>query len=1260
MKKTILIIQLLIMVFLLSSSGLAAELLVPSQYSTIQSAVNASSNGDTIKVSPGTYYEAVDLGSKSVNLISTDPNDWDTVEATVIDANQIAMGVRTTGSGTIAIIKGFTVKNASSWGIYCSIGSKPAISRCIIKENGVGVYGMLAGPSILENKILNNTSNGIMVTGGTAKEIKNNLIQGNGSSGIQLTAPGVNTIVRNNTVVNNAVAGIKVTSGTPPTISNCIIWDSNDALINCSAKYSCIDEVFDINDPNFSGSNSNDPCFVDPNANDFSLSIDSIQIDTGDPDPDPNYSGEFDIDANPRVYASGVVDKGSYELSGNQNPVAVLYAEPPVVKRGDIVVLDGSESYDPDGEIVEYKWVVGDGSDPHIQPDNGYFTGKTVHVYETEGVYTVTLTIKDNEDPPATDSVNCQVEVYPYTLTVSTAGHGTVAKNPDRTVYATNEVVTLTATPSLGWSFKEWSGDLSGSDNPTTITMNSSNKSVQAVFESDLVAWYKMNDDVIDGYGVLDSSGNNYHGTSAYRDTHAMHTDGKINGALQFNGLTSEGDYINIDNSLESVFQNSFSVNLWVKSGVNCNNSYATSFLGTFGVGGTGRFSFGLDDSLDLSVWYGNSDCLNCPIPQASCFHLVTEDTCLLETDEFHMVTVVIEDTSVPEEDPSLVCSIYFDKDLKAQQTYNVAMDYYDNDYPLYIGATNMHDSVYWNFQGGIDNVMIFDRALNAEEIADMYSEDGINGNGIRYLTTSATSGGTVSTPGIGTFSYIYSTDASIVATANNDGYHFAEWTGTAVDAGAVADPLSDSTTVTMDADYTVRANFNALPIVSGGYYHSLFVKSNGTVYGCGWNIYGAVGSGSGDTGNILPTLISVPASITSISAGRHSLAVDTDGYVWAWGSSQYGQIGVGTAWTAPYIYWTPVKVLGEDGFGFLSNITKTAAGASEGEYSLALDKSGDVWAWGRNHFTMNDNGHCDDPGVICNIGGQLGINYHCDFVPGAPPTICMVVTPHKVLGLDGIFITDIDAGACHSIACGGTNGNVWTWGYNEDGELGNGDGSPKAGRQPYEYDGVPYFSMVPVKVKGGEMGTYFLENIVDVAVLGEKYPVDGSNNSSYALDSSGNVWAWGTSWYDGQLGDDGDHYIVGPPETWYSLTPVKVHDGEQTPSDTPYLEHIVAISAGSAHILALDEDGYIWAWGSDNDGQLGNGSAGGGTTPVKVQKLSGGDLSNIVAIDAGGKHSMAVDVSGNIWVWGWNGNYRMGLAGGSGPYKAAVELTLP
>jgi subtilisin family serine protease len=76
-----------------------------------------------------------------------------------------------------------------------------------------------------------------------------------------------------------------------------------------------------------------------------------------------------------------------------------------------------------------------------------------------------------------------------------------------------------------------------------------------------------------------------------------------------------------------------------------------------------------------------------------------------------------------------------------------------------------------------------------------------------KSLTTSTTTGGTITTPGIGAYLYDYGANASIIASAAT-GYHFVNWTGSAVTAGKVADANSAGTTVTMDANYAVQANF--------------------------------------------------------------------------------------------------------------------------------------------------------------------------------------------------------------------------------------------------------------------------------------------------------------------------------------------------------------------------------------------------------------------------------------------------------------------
>ena len=108
----------------------------------------------------------------------------------------------------------------------------------------------------------------------------------------------------------------------------------------------------------------------------------------------------------------------------------------------------------------------------------------------------------------------------------------------------------------------------------------------------------------------------------------------------------------------------------------------------------------------------------------------------------------------------------------------------------------------------------------------------------------------------------------------------------------------------------------------------------------------------------------------------------------------------------------------------------------------------------------------------------------------------------------------------------------------------------------------------------------------------------------SLALDVNGFVWAWGNNYY-GQLGDN---QFSGQN----SSIPLMVLSGEQEPNDPDsFLQHITAISAGRSgeHSLAVDANNFVWAWGGNEEGQLGNGQSGSGEkelAPVKVLGLNG------------------------------------------------------
>ena len=377
------------------------------------------------------------------------------------------------------------------------------------------------------------------------------------------------------------------------------------------------------------------------------------------------------------------------------------------------------------------------------------------------------------------------------------------------------------------------------------------------------------------------------------------------------------------------------------------------------------------------------------------------------------------------------------------------------------------------------------------------------------------------------------------------------------------------------------------------------------------------------------------PTFIAIAAGNKHSLALDNNGNIWSWGDNTYGTLGDGTNIDS----YGLVKVSGEGGFGDLSDIIAISAGD---QYSLALDNNGNVWAWGLNEW------------------GKLGDG-----------TMLSRNTPVKVVGNAGGYLSGIiaiAAGSRHSLALD-NNGNVWAWGINSDGSLGVGNFN------------VSSSSSTPVKVVG-EGGIGFLDNIKAIAVGG---------NSSFALDNNNYVWAWGYNGLlgNGFLGDGTDTrrsapvLVSGVGGTGYlgsvaSISTKGFHtlalqngmvcawgyngftnigDGTSTHRNTPVMVKsedglgvlgdtylISAISAGDLHSLALDSNGNVWTWGYGLYGQLGIGTDTNRSIPVKVKGEGGvGFLSDIIAIASGDFHSLALDSSGNLWVWGYNGEGQLG-----------------
>ena len=327
----------------------------------------------------------------------------------------------------------------------------------------------------------------------------------------------------------------------------------------------------------------------------------------------------------------------------------------------------------------------------------------------------------------------------------------------------------------------------------------------------------------------------------------------------------------------------------------------------------------------------------------------------------------------------------------------------------------------------------------------------------------------------------------------------------------------------------------NAFPTaLAAGQSHSLAIGSDGKLYAWGSNGSGQLGDGSiSDTPT--PVVVSLPAGIspTALAAGDyHSLAIGSDGKLYAWGYNQYGQLGDGTNIDSNI----PVVV------SLPGGVTPTAIATGAG-YSLAIGSDGKLYAWGWNNHGQLGNGTTTDSNI---------------------PVVASLP--------DGVSPTAIAAGYFYGMVIGSDN-KLYTWGQNPNGQLGNGTTTD---------------SNIPAAIN-------LPNNAFPTTIAAGWY-------HSLAIGSDGKLYTWGWN-VDGQLGEG---------TTTDSHTPVAANlpDGV-TPK---------AIAGGAVHSLAIGSDGKLYAWGWNQDGELGNGSYTESHIPVVVNLPD-----QVFQIAAGYEHNMAI-----------------------------------
>jgi alpha-tubulin suppressor-like RCC1 family protein len=151
-----------------------------------------------------------------------------------------------------------------------------------------------------------------------------------------------------------------------------------------------------------------------------------------------------------------------------------------------------------------------------------------------------------------------------------------------------------------------------------------------------------------------------------------------------------------------------------------------------------------------------------------------------------------------------------------------------------------------------------------------------------------------------------------------------------------------------------------------------------------------------------------------------------------------------------------------------------------------------------------------------------------------------------------------------------------------------------------------------------GSVSSKYLSNVKQV---------DGGGFSGYALKTDGTVWAWG-----------GAYTSLGNGYTQTAYSPVQMH-----------IDHVKQISGGYRHSLLLKDDGTVWAVGGNEHGQLGNGKQ---SADITVEPIQVEGLQDMIGIAAGDDHSLALRKDGTVWAWGGNQNGQLGIDGNSNQLK--------
>jgi alpha-tubulin suppressor-like RCC1 family protein len=388
---------------------------------------------------------------------------------------------------------------------------------------------------------------------------------------------------------------------------------------------------------------------------------------------------------------------------------------------------------------------------------------------------------------------------------------------------------------------------------------------------------------------------------------------------------------------------------------------------------------------------------------------------------------------------------------------------------------------------------------------------------------------------------------------------------------------------------------------VGAGLNNSYALNTNRTLYGWGTNIIGTVGDGTVISRSDPVQIANGVSSVAVKSTQSHHSAIDSSGKVIGWGlNSTFGQLGDGTTINKS----NPTQVLGTSNWLQLVNTQRGM---------MALDTSYNLWAWG------GDSGQGDNyiiSGLVTagstrsspvQVGGTLLFN---------SPT---------QLGTSSW--TAISAGTNHTLAIR-SDKTLWAWGNNNQGQLFlntvTSTNSPlQVGTSSWNVVSAGNNFSLGIDINGllfssgnNQFGQLARNNITDIASWSV---ISAGESHLMAIKTNGTLWGWGRN-FEGQLGDG---------TTITRSSPIQIG----TNNNWSFVRN------SQNFTVALDSAGRLYAWGYNFYGSVGDNSIANRSSPVQIASSR-----TFSKVDTGSLHVIALEANtGFLFAWGWNGGGNLG-----------------